>query len=220
MIKICPEYSTQPNAQKPNPMLRKALEYLVQRWGYPNEKKVAEQGCGALRHLKQMLETFDYIYLIDTKQQFDRSHTIEGVKTTIPDYVKSLQLPNKQVVLMANTEFLATSISLDAIFNICTFDVNLPETRIGMLKAARRNLNENGYFILIIARNDDSILSRCTTENRYSDGYYFKHHGTYTFFTNFKNHDSLVELSSKFGFHLTEDLSIYRQVCLIFTIKK
>lgn len=219
MIKISSEYSALPNAKKPNPMLSKAIEYIAGKGGLTHEMKVADQGCGALRHLKVMLESYDHICLIDTREQFNRNHIIDGVKTTIPAYVTNLKLPCKRIVLMTNPEFMRTSLNLDAIYNICAFDVVLPKVRVEMLRAAKRNLKEGGNFIVIIPRNDTSILCRCKEDNRHSDGYYFKHHGIYTFFTNFRNYDSLLETVSGFGFRLIKDLSIYRQICLILGLK-
>lgn len=220
MIKISSEYSALPNAKKPNPMLRKAIEYLAGQRDFKGEMKVADQGCGALRHLKVMLESYDNIYLIDTREQFNRTHIIDGAKTTIPAYVSNLKLPNKQISLMTNTQFSRASLNLDTIFNICAFDVVLPKTRIEMLGAAKRNLREGGNFIVIIPRNDSSILCRCKEDNEYSDGHYFKHHGIYTFYANFRNYESLLETVSGFGFNLIKDLSIYRQICLILALER
>jgi hypothetical protein len=220
MIKISPEYSALPNAKKPNPMLQKAIEYLAIQRDFKSEMKVADQGFGALRHLKLMLESYDQIYLIDTKEQFNRAHTIDGAKTTIPTYISNLKLPNKQISLMTNTQFSRTSLELDAVYNMCTFDVALPKTRVEMLRAAKRNLKEGGYFVLIIPRNDTTILCRCKDDNKYLDGYYFKHHGIYTFYTNFRNYDGLMKATSGFGFNLIKDLSIYRQICLILALKQ
>lgn len=219
MVKISSEYSALPNAKKPNPMVQKAIEYLAGQRDFKGEMKVADQGCGALRHLKLILESYDHIYLIDTREQFNRKHIIDGVKTTIPDYVSNLELPNKEICLMTNTEFSRTSLDLDAIFNICALDVILPRTRIEMLRAAKRNLKEGSNFILIIPRNDTTILCRCKEDNKYSDGHYFKHHGIYTFYSNFRNYESLLETVSGFGFNLIKDLSVYRQICLILALQ-
>lgn len=71
---------------------------------------------------------------------------------------------------MDNTEFLASELDLNAVFNICTFDVVMSETRIEMLEAARQNMKEGGNFILIIPRNDSSIICRCKDDNKLLQG--------------------------------------------------
>ena len=116
MMRISSEYFALPNAKKPSPMLARAIEYLAGQRDFKGEMKVADQGCGALRHLKLMLESYDHIYLIDTREQFNRKHTIDGVKTTVPDYVSNLELANRQICLMTNRDFSRTSLDLDAIY--------------------------------------------------------------------------------------------------------
>lgn len=216
-IEIKPEYSTQPFGQKPNPMVKKAIEYLAEERGFGEDNKVADQGCGALRHLRIFMGYYNEIYMVDTEYQMNRIREIEGKRTTIIEYVNNLKVENRKLKLVSSKEFLRTNLELDAIFNICTFDVVLPETRREMLEAAKRNLSKGGYFVLIVARNDSSILCRCKEENKYSDGYCFKNHGVYTFYTNFREIKGLVNMASEFSLELVEGLSIYRQACLLFT---
>ena len=220
MISIKPEYSTQPCAQLPNPMVRRAIDYLHASQDASEQIKIADQGCGALRHLRVLLKSYDHITLVDTKLQLSRKHTLDGIQRTIPEYIDSLELRNKDVLIMDNTEFLASRLDLNAIFNICTFDVVIPETRIEMLEAARQNLKDGGNFILIIPRNDSSIICRCKDDNKLSDGHYFKRYGAFTFYTNFRKYDDLLDIMAALGFTLVKDLSIFRQVCLIMAIAK
>jgi len=217
-IEIKPEYSTQPFGQKPNPMVKKAIEYLAYKRGFGADNKVADQGCGALRHLRTFIEYYNELYLVDTEYQINRSGKIEGDRTSIIEYINNLKVQKGKLKLLSSKEFLRTNLELDAIFNICTFDVVPPETRKEMLEAATRNLIKGGYFVLIVPRNDSSILCRCKKGNKYSDGYCFKHHGVYTFYTNFRAFKGLVDMASELNLEVLEDLSIYRQVCLLFTL--
>lgn len=218
-IEIKTEYSTQPFGQKPNPMVEKSIRYLAEKNGYCEDSKIADQGCGALRHLRELMKYYNYIYMVDTELQINRSREIEGKKTTIKEYINGLKIPNKTFELMSNKEFLRANLGLDAIFNLCTFDVVLPETRKEMLKAAEKNLRKGGCFVLIVPRNDSSILCRCKKENMYADGHYFKNRGAYTFYTNFRDHNGLINMASEYNLELIEDISIYRHVCLVFTSK-
>lgn len=217
-IEIRPEHSTQPFGQKPNPMVKKVVEYLAEKRGFGKDSKVADQGCGALRHLKTLMGYYNDLYLVDTEYQINRIREIEGKRTSIKEYISTLKVQRGKLKIVSSQEFLRSNLGLDAVFNICTFDVVLPETRKEMLKAATRNLSKGGYFVLIIPRNDSSILCRCKEGNKYSDGYCFKNHGVYTFYTNFRAFKGLVDMASGLNLEFLEDLSIYRQVCLLFTL--
>jgi len=217
-IEIKPEYSTQPFGQKPNPMVERAIKYLIEKTDCNEDTRIMDQGCGALRHLRIFMEYFSEIYLVDTEYQMNRMREIEGKSTTIKEYINNLDVNDKKIRLISNEEFLTANLELGAIFNICTFDVTLPETRKEMLEVAKKNLRKDGYFILIIPRNDSSILCRCKTDNNYSDGYYFKNHGAYTFYTNFREAKGLVEFAANLSLEVVDDLSIYRQICLLFTL--
>jgi len=180
----------------------------------------ADQGCGRLRHLPIIRRFFDNIYLVDTQFQLGRRQILFGTHDiSIPEYISTIKTGKKRVTVMSNQEFALSRLHLDVIFNICVFDVNIPKTRKDLISAAHRNLKRNGVFILIIPRNDQSILVRCTAENKYSDGHVFRHHGIYTFYRNYRETAQLIRYLSEYGFTLFADLSVYRQICLIF-IKK
>ena len=219
-VKIQSEYTAQASIQKPNKMMRLSLEHLLSNYNGKSVKfqKVADQGCGKLRHLPVLLEFFEKIFLIDQSVQLCRKQNIFGINNiTINDYIKN-HCPAKRVLAVSSTEFSKSNLRLDVVVNICTFDVVLPNVRKSMLKDAYRNLKKKGLLVLIVPRNDQSITKRCNTDNRYCDGYLFNHHNKInTFFKNFKDHSRLIENAKKQGFTLFNDLSVYRHVCLIFT---
>jgi len=218
-IIITTEYSAQPYAQKPNPMVEKSLIYLADIEGLLEESKICDQGCGALRHLKVLMKYYNDIYMVDTEFQINRSRIIEGNTTTIKEYINDLNVPNKKIKLILNKEFLISDLGLDAVFNLCTFDVVLPEIRKEMLEAARKNIRRGGYFVLIIPRNDSSILCRCKKENIYADGHYFKNRGACTYYSNFRDQKVIIDMALEYNFNLVKDMSIFRHICLIFTTK-
>jgi len=181
---------------------------------------VADQGCGRLRHLRQLLKAFERITLVDTPLQLGRRMRIDGTIQTIPEYVRGLsRSERKRICIMTTTEFEAAGLNLDAILSVCTFDVVPKHTRTEMAKAARRNLKKNGVYVVIVPRNDSSITRRCTDANRYLDGHIFLHHGIASFYVNFRDHTLLIRFLERLGFRLLCDLSNYRQVCLLLSKK-
>lgn len=213
------ECAAQASIFQPNRMVRLAIESLCRNKSckvVSRQSKVADQGCGKLRHLKVLAESFQRIHLVDQQVQLTRKQTLFGKSnTTIIDYVKK-KFKNGHVSIVPSTKFAKTKLNLDVILNACTFDVVTPNSRKEMTIAAYRNLRKGGVFILIVPRNDQNILKRCNHENKYLDGHVFSHHGIHTFFRNFRDHSSLIKNAKKAGFELLQDLSIYRHVCLIF----
>lgn len=218
-VVVQPAYSAQPSVSRPNPRLEVAIDYLVEQL-YDSqdirELRVADQGCGKLRHLSTLENVFHRIWLIDTEFQLSRRQTLFGTSaTSVRDYVARATHGNT-LVLLTEKEFEASALNLDIIFCLCVMDVVLPNTRSAIIRAAHRNLRKGGLYVVIIPRNDQSILVRCRPGNRYSDGHVFSHPGNvWTFYRNFQSLDSLLEGLEHRGFVLQADLSIYRQVCLI-----
>jgi SAM-dependent methyltransferase len=217
-INVFPEYSTQPKAQLPNPALIKAIRYMKEELNLGLTSRIADQGCGALRHLGILAASFSCILLVETQKQLLIKRNFDGHKSTLRDYVTSLKIPNIQLTLLNSNEFELSSLQLDTIFNICTFDVVLPESRIQMLKSAYRNLKNGGYLLIIIPRNDTSILYRCKEDNKFLDGYIFKRDNCdyYTFYTNYRHSEDIIKLASNFGFSIYKDLSTFKQICMIY----
>jgi len=213
------EYTAQASTFQPNRMVRFAIESLFRDNSYkviPRQSKVADQGCGKLRHLEILTEYFQKIYLVDQHVQLTRKQSLFGnSNTTIIDYIKR-NFKGDHIRILPSTKFAKTKLNLDIVLNACTFDVVPPNSRNEMTIAAYCNLRMGGVFVLIIPRNDQSILKRCHKENKYWDGYVFSHHGIHTFFRNFRNHIPLIEIVEKTGFELLKDISVYRHICLIF----
>lgn len=200
---------------KPSPMLDRVCAYIddldiVAR-------TVADQGCGQLRHLQCLLDKFEQITLVDTRFQLSRRFRINGAAITLADYVASLPDGARDRLKVVEAEkFQHSSGSLDVILAINTFDVVPPRVRRELVRAAIRNLRTGGVFVVIIPRNDTTITNRCSNANRFLDGHVFEHHGTMTFFRNFRNQGPVVRLVACFDGALIADLSVYRHVCLLF----
>jgi SAM-dependent methyltransferase len=218
-IEISSAYSAQPSIAKPNPFVSIAIKHIFDH-GLVTEDvgglRVADQGCGRLRHLAVLREFFDTIYLIDTEFQLNRRQRLFGLdKTNIKEYIANLETSGKKLIVLSSLDFDSSKLNLDIVFNICVLDVEIPKARKDMISATYKNLKEGGLYIVIIPRNDQSILIRCTAKNRYLNGHIFQHHGVTTFYKNYRDTKSLIQNLVSQDFALEADLSVYRQVCLI-----
>ena len=202
-------------------MIEPALAYvlgehiLVKRAG---RARAADQGCGKLRHLAILRRNFARVLLIETLDQLNRPQKIFGdIATSIPRYVRDHYGARGAISFMAAESFARSSVGLDLILNACVLDVVPPNARQAILKAAARNLRAGGLLVLIVPRNDQSILVRCTRKNRFFDGYVFRRGSIVTFYRNFDDAQILIRIARSLDLDLVQDLSIYRQVCLIFS---
>jgi len=218
-IEINSAYSAQPSIATPNPFVEIAIKYCLENGLISrdsNKTRIADQGCGNLRHLTILCRYFDTIYLVDKEYQLNRLKRLFGLDgTNVKDYISSLKMSGKKFTVLSDSVFDSSNLNLDIVFNICVFDVEVPKTRKAMTTAAYKNLKKGGFYVVIIPRNDQSILVRCTTKNRYLDGHIFQHHRITSFYKNYRDTRSMIYTLAKHGFVLETDLSVYRQVCLI-----
>src|SRR5436309_6397022 len=83
-ITIRPEYSAQRRSQLPNPSLRSALAAVASiRKPATNLGKVADLGCGKLRHYRLLVTNSDSLLLVDTPAQISATHVDNGSTYTI-----------------------------------------------------------------------------------------------------------------------------------------
>ena len=176
-IEINSAYSAQPSTAPPNPFVEVTIMHCLENGlisGESNKLRIADQGCGKLRHLTIFCRYFDTIYLIDKEFQLNRLQRLFGLhETNIKKYISGLKMRGKKITVLSDGEFASSNLNLDIVFNICVFDVEVPKTRKAMITAAYRNLKESGLYVVIIPRNDQRILVRCTKNNRYLDGHVF-----------------------------------------------
>jgi len=216
-VKIRSAFSAQGTNARANPFVEKTIVYIEDHsHGEARQLTCADQGCGKLRHLRLLLKRFRRIVLIDTLDQLNRDQRIGGTpRTSIREYVDKLELDDKRIAIVSSEDFEQSRLGIDVIFNVCVLDVEVPGVRKRILRAAYRNLKIGGLLVLIVPRNDQTITVRCARANRFLDGHFFHHHGAFTFYRNFRNTTTLVRLLKRAGFAVLDDLSVYRQVCLI-----
>lgn len=217
-VTIKSSYSAQPSSSKPNPFVEKSILHIADNSFITKSLqllKVADQGCGKLRHLPVFARYFRRIVLVDTMDQLSRRQKLFDVDDiTIAEYIGTAK--RKDVSLISADRFARTRLALDLIFNVCVLDVEVPHLRDKMFHAAAQNLKIGGLFVVIVPRNDQTILVRCTSENEYQDGHVFRHHGIATFYRNFREQTAITRIGAGAGLYPVADLSVYRQICLIF----
>lgn len=214
---IRPEFSAQRRSHPPNPALELAVHSVREvRPGTDGWGRVADLGCGKLRHFDIIAPHSAELFLVDTEEQLSTTHIDAGVEYSVRQVAAGARKHGRKVHALTVSEFATAELSLDLILCVAVLDVVPAVTRSQILKSAARNLKKSGMLIIIAPRNDTTILDRCTPENAYRDGHVFFHHGIYTFFRNFRDHSSIINTAKRLGLTLVRDLSRYRQVCLIF----
>ncbi len=215
-VNLRPEYSAQRRSHPPNPSLFDAIEAIQTLRGSKRLGKVADLGCGKLRHFDLLIHLADELFLIDTKDQLSLNHKDFGKSYTVLQVAEKARKRGRKVQAVTTEAFAKATLGLDVIFCIAVFDVVPRQTRRSLIESAAGNLAKNGIFVVIAPRNDSTILRRCRPDNAYADGHVFKNHGAYTFFHNFVTYEDIIKDCSKVGISLIKDLSRYRQVCLLF----
>jgi hypothetical protein len=216
-ILIRSEYSAQRRFHQINPTLPKALHFLLDGDETKTYSKVADVGCGKLRHYDLLSKVSSHLYLIDTEFQLSRLISENGSTYTIKEFIDKEKNRGKRVTLVNSEEFSRKKLRLNLAVSVAVADVVPKETHLSISNSIFKNLRKDGKLLVIVPRNDKSILERCFTLNRYKDGYVFRHHGVTTFFRNFKSTKPLVAECKSVGFKLWMDHSRYNQVCLIFS---
>jgi len=217
VAEIRPELSAQGQSARPSPMVPIALARLKAM--SVKLPRAADQGCGRLRHLDLLSSAHKELYLVDTKRQLEHAQLLEGERMTIGAYVNTRKQHSGgcRLRVQSASEFERSHLQLDVVYSVATLDVVPASTREEMVTAASRNLRSGGIYVMIVPRNDSSILKRCTLDNAYQDGHVFRRAGSLTFYRNFRDPSSLLRLARSAGFSLLEDHSQYRQILLLFS---
>ncbi|MBN1885305.1 MAG: methyltransferase domain-containing protein [Candidatus Krumholzibacteriota bacterium] len=215
MPEIRSDYSAQRINAQPNPMFIKLLSRMSDY--SPECARVVDLGCGKLRHLVHLRECYRDITLVDTAHQLSATHKLGSATSTIPMFVDGLRKRKgeKLSVIEFGAFAKAKSLRVHAVFCVAVFDVVPPGTRRALLDATHRHLGPDGLFVLVVPRNDSSILRRCTHDNEFKDGHVFAHHGVHTFYRNFGDSSALAKWIMRRDFDLVDDLSNYRQIGLV-----
>ncbi len=218
-MEIQPEYSAQGMHSRPNPLVQPTLELLIteKRFGMKSNIKLIDLGCGKLRHLDICMQFAKQVVLVDTERQIENVQKYGNMTCTMSQYVQALKNKHCVIEIQKFDNFKVQNHLADIILSVAVMDVILKESRKQMALAAYRNLRPGGYFVVIVPRNDSSILVNCKQDNKYQDGYVFKNrgHNNLTFYTNYRDPSRLKKMLVDSGFVLIEDRTLFRQLCFV-----
>jgi hypothetical protein len=213
-IEIRPELSAQGIRKKPNPLLLKLIPYLKKEGIIPKGKiKLVDQGCGQLRHTSILKNFADPLIAVDTNRQIETEHDFYGKKYKIGEFVKK-KWPTDNIEVLTATQFASQKKNAALIISVNVIDVLPKGERKKLFSAAYDNLRNDGYYLVIIPRNDTWTLRICTPRNKFEDGYIFMHSKGYTFYKNWEVEDIAKELRYE-GFGVVKDISQYKYICLL-----
>jgi hypothetical protein len=197
-------------------MVATALKYLTRNADARNLGIVADVGCGKLRHFYALRSHAAELVLVDTAAQIEALHVDGKHLYTISSFVAAHQGTRHHAMVVNAHDFEVTRLDLDVAFCVAVWDVVPSRIRSTILSSIIRNLRSQAAFVLIVPRNDSSILCRCGPQNHRWDGYWFPNRNGFTFYRNFRDIRGLIASVERRGMRLEADLSRYRHVCLIF----
>ena len=156
-VRIQPEYSAQRRSHPPNPALVLSVK-VVADLRNSGEKlgRLADLGCGKLRHYRLLAPRAHELFLIDTAKQLSAPHRDGGISYTVYEVAEAARRRGRLVRVLSSQEFPFSHLELDVVFCVAVFDVVPRKTRKELTTAAARNLATGGFFVVIAPRNDTS----------------------------------------------------------------
>jgi hypothetical protein len=151
---------------------------------------VADLGCDRLRNLIVFESYFPHITLVDTQFQCGR--------------ISKLVPKKKAVRLLSTKEFEENRSTYDAIFLISVLHViDRPRMRKRLILLAYEKLTSSGYLVTDVPAGEAYYRKRCTSKNRYGDGWVMGNGSMRTFYKNYSasEFDRLVTTNTGFTFY-------------------
>ncbi len=214
-ISISSEYSAQGRNHSKSPGLIRLLSRSSIMRNIGEQNCIVDYGCGKLRHFDLLIKLANEYYLVDTKEQLTRVHTESGLSFDFNEYIENNS--NGSICkIFNNKEFEKISLKADIVFSIAVADVIPLNDYSKIIADSYTKLKRGSYFVLVVPRNDTSILRRCTQENLYEEGHLFPRGKYFTYIRNYRDPKPLIDKFEETGFSIIEDLSIFSQICMIF----
>src|SRR5438105_1854195 len=116
--------------------------------GSNNLGKVADFGCGKLRHYRVLANVAKVLYLVDTERQLAATHRDGNQSYTIPGVAKSARRNGRAVYSMTVDEFSRAPGAIDVAFCVAVFDVVTRHRRREITKLVSEKLRDHGPFVI------------------------------------------------------------------------
>ena len=126
-------------------------------------KSVIDVGCGRLRHLAALGQSFEKVWVVDTQLQYERTKqefaTLMASYPAVQEYVPY-------------EEFKSSALEAEAAMLILVLHV-IPrkEERISLLRSIHKNLRAGGLLFVAVPFGEPYYKQRMTNENKYLDGF-------------------------------------------------
>jgi len=137
------------------------------------ESRVLDLGCGKLRYTKPLSQQVKSVVAVDSKQQVDRSQTIDGEKNvSVRQYVNEY-FPNVQVCALDESRWRRWRYDRILVAYVLSA-IPFPAVRKDVLRAARDVLKQRGGELLIATTFANSRFrdwERTGRGERYRDGF-------------------------------------------------
>lgn len=153
--------------------------------------RVVDIGCGRLRNLKVFRTFFSHITLVDTELQCKR------IKNLVPN--------SKQVKLIDTEQFMQCKNKFHAAFLISVLHIiSDKKLREQILSMAIEKLREPGYIVIDVPCGENYYRQKCTSENKYKDGWIMGKGQNCTFYKNYSARELDELLVNKMSLELCE----------------
>jgi SAM-dependent methyltransferase len=210
-------FSAQGSRARPNPLVLASLSEVQLLLG-DRIPTIVDQGCGRLRHLELLQGLTRRLVLVDTPGQLRKPQSLFGVGGRRISQLSTWWTTETRtdIDVLTNRDFQRSHLDAACILSVCVYNVVTPQNRVELAQSAARNLRSDGIYVVIVPRNDHSIIRRQWRGIRVADGHVFRKPGVTTFFANFRDHSPLIDLIESYGLSLVRDASNYRNVWLFF----
>ncbi len=188
---------------------KRVLEFID---SITNSMVVLDYGCGKFRYTIPLSLNAKAVIAIDSKEQIERTQTINKLKTTLLKYAKE-KMSNVKVFELQDDKWKKVKYDIVLCTNVLSAIPNY-EMRLCVLKNIKASLNNDGKaFISVQYRNSyfNSYNSRNNTY-KYYDGWIIRNNKSYSFYGIIKPNE-IISMCSEAGLKIINfkllDGSIY-----------
>lgn len=155
-----------------------------------------DYGCGKLRHSIPLYKRVKNLVVIDSQIQIDRVQHIDGIKTTIREYIGKF-LPTADVYPVNSGEWIIKKYDFILCSNVLSSIPNIDE-RLLVLKNIKKVIKPGGKALISVQYRNSYFKTYANNPNasQFLDGWLIKNINYYTFY-GIITPDKLVEICLK-----------------------